>query len=218
MNRARLDEEVIDVRATLANVQAFSIGAICACLAAVATIARAAGEPDLSGNWVIDASRSDEPHQILDDAIRKSSGGPGRVRAGVSIFGIPVDDMVDIAKDGDESRRSEEKPRENVHRHVSDAIDALVIVQDVDAMRIDYDGIHTFLYRNGATLSDGDATIRADWRRGSYIVERETPGRAKVVEEFRLERGDRLYWSVSTALESGKDIRIRRVYDRADTR
>jgi len=181
-------------------------------------MAQGADEPDLSGNWVIDASRSDEPHEILDDAIRKGSGGLGRVSAGVSIFGIPVDDVVDIAKDGEESRQSGAEPRDDVHRHVSDAIDALIIVQDVDTMRIDYDGIHTFLYRNGATLSDGDATIRADWRRGSYIVERETPGRAKVVEEFRLERGDRLYWSVSTALESGKDIRIRRVYDRADTR
>jgi len=214
----RVHEEVIDVRAPSASVRAFSIGGICACLAAVSTIAGADGEPDLSGNWIIDASRSDEPHEILDDATRKSSRGLGRVRAGVSIFGIPVEDMVDVAKDGDESRRSEEEAREDVHRHVSDAIDALVIVQDTDTMRVNYDGIHTFLYRNGATMSDGDATIRADWRRGAYIVERETPGRAKVVEEFRLERGDRLYWSVSTELESGKDIRIRRVYDRADTR
>lgn len=206
------------MRAFLSRFRAFSIGGICACLAGVAMPAVAAGESDLSGNWVIDASRSDEPHEVLDDAIRKSSGGPGRVRAGVSIFGIPVDDVVDLAKDGSASSPSEEAPREDVHRHVSDAIDALVIVQDVDTMRIDYDGIHTFLYRNGATMSDGDATIRPGWRRGAYVVERETPGRAKVVEEFRLERGDRLYWSVSTELESGKNIRIRRVYDRADTR
>ena len=205
------------MRASAAGSRAFSV-AICVCLAAASGIAAAAGEPELSGNWVIDESRSDQPHEVLDDAMRRGSGGLGRVRTGVSIFGIPVGDVVDLAKDGDAQTQREEEPREDVHRHVSDAIDALVIVQDVDTMRIDYDGIHTFLYRNGATMSDGDATIRADWRGGFYVVEREPTGRAKVVEEFRLERGDRLYWSVSTELESGKNVEIRRVYDRADTR
>ncbi|HSG65604.1 MAG TPA: hypothetical protein VLD39_11415 [Gammaproteobacteria bacterium] len=208
------------MRASSAGDRVFSIGAICVCLAAVSAsrIAAAAGEPDLSGNWIIDEAHSDEPHEVLDSAMRRSSGGLGRVRAGVSIFGIPVDDVVDLAKDGDSSNQSEEQSREDLHRHVSDAIDALVIVQDADSMRVDYDGIHAFLYRNGATMSDGDATIHADWRRGAYFVEREAPGRAKVVEEFRLERGDQLYWSVSTELESGKNVRIRRVYDRADSR
>lgn len=189
------------------------------CLAMMPNVAGAAGEPDLSGNWTIDESRSDEPHEMLDKAMRQRSGGLGRVRAGVSIFGIPVEDMVDMASDGSGSSRSEpEPPREDLHRHVTDAIDALDIEQDGSLLLVDYDGLHTYRYRFGATMSDGEATIRPYWRGGTFVVERETPGRAKVIEEFRLDRGDRLTWTVSTELESGKNVRIERVYDRAASR
>lgn len=180
-------------------------------------IVQGADEIDLSGEWVIDLEHSDEPHEVVHSAMDRRSG-LGRVRAGVSIFGIPVQDMIDIASDGDTPKPREEEHRENVHRHVTDKIDALDIVQSDDTVRVDYDGIHTYRYRDGATMSDGDATIRADWRGDAYVVERETPGKAKVTEEFRIDHNtSRLTWIVSTKLESGKSVKIRRVYDRASS-
>lgn len=186
--------------------------------AALPSAAYAAGEPDLSGEWVIDFDASDEPHDVLDTAIRgRSTGRFGGVRAGVSIFGIPVEDVVDIARDGDSPNQREEQRREDVHGHVADAIDALSIQQSGDMMRIDYDGTGISLYRNGTPLANGSASVKADWRGQAYVVEREFPDRPKVTEEFRLDRRNpnRLHWAVTTQLQSGKRVEIQRVYDRA---
>lgn len=184
-------------------------------MALPASAARAADPADLSGRWVIDQGASDEPREVLDAAMRRRTGGPGRVRAGVSIFGIPVGDVVEAATgDRGGAPSGGEAPREDLHRHVTDAIDALDILQSPDTVRVDYDGIHTYIYRNGVELSDREATLHAGWRRGAYVVEREWPDRAQVTEAFRLD-GDRLRWTVSTELESGKNVTIRRVYDRA---
>ena len=189
-------------------------GGVMLWLASIHGVAVAAGEPDLRGNWAIDASRSDEPYKAPEPkAERENADRPGRVNSGVNIFGFPVGDLIDRTNNGDGSNQGG-----LLHQHATATIDALTIVQTADTMRIDYGGIHTLLYHNGARMSDGDATIRADWRGGVYVIEREMPGRAMVVEEFSLERGGRLEWSVSTELESGKKVRIRRIYDRADTR
>jgi hypothetical protein len=187
-------------------------------IACVAISAVQAADVDISGKWVIDEAHSDEPHEVVDSAMGKNSGGPSRIRAGVSIFGIPVDEVVGLAKDGDSSPKREEEHREDVHRHVTDAIDALDIERMDGALKVDYDGIDLYLYRDDATLTDGDATLRAGWRRDAYVVERKYPDRPTVTEEFRIDRRnpDRLTWLVTTKLESGKNVRVERVYDRAE--
>jgi hypothetical protein len=198
----------------------FAIPCLLVAAATLPVTTNAAGEPDLSGEWVIDFDASDEPHEVLDTAIRGRSGLGrfGRVGVGVSVLGIPVEDVADIARDGDTPNQREEDPREDVHGHVSDAIDALSIEQSSDMMRIDYDGTGISLYRNGTQMANGDATVKAGWRQQAYVVERESPARAKVTEEFRLDRRNpnRLTWVVTTKLESGKNVKIQRVYDRAD--
>jgi len=187
-------------------------------LAAVFLASRADAQ-GLSGEWRIDLEGSDEPADVLEPVTRRDSGGLGGIRAGVSIFGIPVD-VTDVLPD----RESEsEEPQDAVRgelgklrRHLTDSVDGLTILESPEAMRIQYDDLGTFIYSTGRTVDVGDATIEADWRRNVYYVERFLDAGTEVVERFWLDRDDpnRLNWSVNIDLTTGKTIRIARAYDR----
>jgi hypothetical protein len=178
------------------------------------SVAGGTGPADLSGEWVLDEASSDDPAgalQSITDSSRESSR-PSPISVGVNVFGIPVGDVTDMLPERDRSGDGRRDPP----RHVTDAIDALDIVQSADAVRVDYDGLGTFIYRNGAEMSDADSAVLAQWRRGRYIVERQVTDGPLVTEEFRLDANDasRLYWVVTVKVQSGRDITITRVYDR----
>jgi len=187
-------------------------------LAAVCLASRADAQ-DLSGEWTIDVDESDEPADVLEPVTRRDSGGLGGIRIGVGIFGIPVD-VTDVLPDGqsDGEEPQDEIRRElgKLRRHLTDTVDSLRIAESPDTMRVKYEDLGSFIYRTGETIDVGDATLHSDWGRGVYQVERILDGGTEVVERFWLARGDanRLHWSVSIELESGKNVRIERLYDR----
>lgn len=173
----------------------------------------------LAGEWRIDLEDSDEPADVFEPVTRRNSGGLGGIRAGVSIFGIPVD-VTDAFPDR-ESRG--EEPQDEIRgelgklrRHLTDSVDELTIVETPESMRITYDDLGTFIYSTNDTVDVGDATVDAQWRRGVYSVQRFLDEGTEVVERFWLDRGDtnRLHWSVSIDLTTGKNVRIERVFDR----
>ena len=78
-------------------------------LAAIFLASRADAQ-DLSGEWRIDLEKSDEPADVFEPVTRRNSGGLGGIRAGVSIFGIPVD-VTDVLPD----RKSDgEEPQDEI--------------------------------------------------------------------------------------------------------
>ena len=187
-------------------------------LAAIFLASRADAQ-DLSGEWRIDLEKSDEPADVFEPVTRRNSGGLGGIRAGVSIFGIPVDvtDVLpDRKSDGEEPQDEIRGQLGKLRRHLTDSVDALSIVESPDTVRVKYDDLGTFIYTTGETVDVGDATVDAEWRRGVYYVERFLDEGTEVVERFWIDRGDpnRLHWSVSIDLTTGKDVRIERVYDR----
>lgn len=203
------------MKMSLAKSWALGIGIA---LAAIFLASRAQAQA-LSGEWRIDLEDSDEPADVLEPVTRRDSGGFGGIRAGVSIFGIPVD-VTDVLPD---SNSDGEEPQEEIRgelgklrRHLTDSVDALSIVESPDTMRVKYEDLGTFIYSTGETIDVGDATVDADWRRGVYYVERFLDEGTEAVERFWLERGDsdRLHWSVSIDLTTGKNVRIERVYER----
>jgi len=203
------------MKMSLAKSWALGIGIA---LAAIFLASRAQAQA-LSGEWRIDLEDSDEPADVLEPVTRRDSGGFGGIRAGVSIFGIPVD-VTDVLPDGNSDG---EEPQEEIRgelgklrRHLTDSVDALSIVESPDTMRVKYEDLGTFIYSTGETIDVGDATVDADWRRGVYYVERFLDEGTEAVERFWLERGDsdRLHWSVSIDLTTGKNVRIERVYER----
>lgn len=203
------------MKMSLAKSWALGIGIA---LAAIFLASRAQAQA-LSGEWRIDLEDSDEPADVLEPVTRRDSGGFGGIRAGVSIFGIPVD-VTDVLPDGNSDG---EEPQEEIRgelgklrRHLTDSVDALSIVESPDTMRVKYEDLGTFIYSTGETIDVGDATVDADWRRGVYYVERFLDEGTEAVERFWLERGDsdRLHWSVSIDLTTGKNVRIERIYER----
>jgi hypothetical protein len=203
------------MKMNLAKSWALGIGIV---LATIFLASRAEAQ-ELSGEWRIDLENSDEPGDVLEPVTRRDSGGFGGIRAGVSIFGIPVDvtdALPDRNSDGEEPQEEIRGELGKLRRHLTDSVDALSIVESPDTMRIKYDDLGTFIYTTGETIDVGDATVDADWRRGVYYVERFLDEGTEAVERFWLERGDsdRLHWSVSIDLTTGKNVRIERVYDR----
>lgn len=203
------------MKMSLAKSWALGIGIA---LAAIFLASRAQAQA-LSGEWRIDLEDSDEPADVLEPVTRRDSGGFGGIRAGVSIFGIPVDvtDVLpDRNSDGEEPQEEIRGELGKLRRHLTDSVDALSIVESPDTMRVKYEDLGTFIYSTGETIDVGDATVDADWRRGVYYVERFLDEGTEAVERFWLERGDsdRLHWSVSIDLTTGKNVRIERVYER----
>ncbi len=203
------------MKMSLAKSWALGIGIA---LAAIFLASRADAQ-DLSGDWRIDLEDSDEPADVFEPVTRRDSGGLGGVRAGVSIFGIPVD-VTDVlpgrSSDGEEPQDEIRGELGKLRRHLTDSVDGLSIVESADTVRVEYDDLGTFIYSTDQTVDVGDATVDAQWRRGVYYVERFLEEGTEVVERFWLDRGDanRLHWSVGIDLSTGKNIRIERVFDR----
>ncbi len=203
------------MKKSLAKSWAIGIGIA---LAAIFLASRADAQ-DLNGEWRIVLEESDEPGDVLEPVTRRDSGGFGGVRAGVAIFGVPVDvtDMLpDRSSDGEEPQDEIRGELGKLRRHLTDSVDGLSIVESPETMRIKYDDLGTFIYSTDQTIDVGDATVDAQWRRGVYYVERFLDAGTEVVERFWLDRGDanRLHWSVSIDLTTGKNVRIERVFDR----
>ena len=203
------------MKKSLAKSWAIGIGIA---LAAIFLASRADAQ-DLTGEWRIVLEESDEPSDVLEPVTRRDSGGFGRVRAGVAIFGVPVDvtDMLpDRSSDGEEPQDEIRGELGKLRRHLTDSVDGLSIVESPETMRIKYDDLGTFIYSTDQTIDVGDATVDAQWRRGVYYVERFLDAGTEVVERFWLDRDDanRLHWSVSIDLTTGKNVRIERVFDR----
>jgi len=185
--------------------------------AGVAAPPPAASQPagvDLTGDWTLDEDASDDPGEKLQSVTEASreTRRQSRISAGVSVFGIPLGDATDLLPEREQGDASGQDPP----RHVTDSIDELQIRQSADAVRVDYDGLGTFLYRNAVEMSDADGSVQAQWRRGRYVVERQITDGPLVTEEFRLDSRDaaRLYWVVTVKFQSRKDISITRVFDR----
>lgn len=203
------------MKMSLAKSWAIGIGIA---LAAIFLASRADAQ-DLSGEWRINLEDSDEPGDVLEPVTRRDSGGFGGLRAGVAIFGIPVDvtDVLpDRNSDGEEPQDEIRGELGKLRRHLTDTVDSLSIVESPDTLRVKYEDLGTFIYKTGETMDVGDATVDADWRRGVYYVERFLDGGTEVVERFWIDRGnpDQLHWSVSIDLTSSKNVRIERIYDR----
>lgn len=212
---AQWQSQEASMKMSLAKSWALGIGIA---LAAIFLASRAEAQ-ELSGEWRINVEESDEPADVFEPVTRRDSGGLGGVRAGVSIFGIPVD-VTDVLPDRNSDR---EEPQDEIRgelgklrRHLTDSVDALSIVESPETMRIKYDDLGTFIYSTDQTIDVGDATVDAEWRRGVYYVERFLDEGTEVVERFWLDRGDsdRLHWSISIDLTTGKNVRIERVFDR----
>ena len=177
-----------------------------------------AGEPDLSGKWVIDLDASDEAADVLEPVTRRKQRGG--ISVGASVWGIPVGDVIGMAR-GDEDAPGEEPQDEvrrelgKLRRHLTDAVDELTIEQSPELMRVAYDDLGTFIYRTGESVDVGDAVLDAGWRRSVYVIDRVLDGGTEATEEFRLDRSDRLHWTVALELKTGKNVRISRVFDRA---
>jgi len=174
---------------------------------------------ELSGAWTLDREASDEPADVLEPVTRRKSGRFGGLRAGVSIFGIPVD-VTDVIPDGDEggAEPQDETRREldKVHRYVTEAVNELEIDVTADTLRVAYDDLGTYIYKTGESVEYKDAVVDADWRQGRYVVVRQVKDGPTVTETFRADsRGNTLRWTVTVDLESSRDVKIDRVFTRA---
>ncbi len=193
-----------------------AVGFAAYCLTVPATAAQ-----DLSGHWAIDRDAGDEPADVLEPVTRRSGSRFGGIRAGVSIFGIPVDvtDVLPEREDGgtepqDELRRELGK----LQRHLTESLTQLDIEQSPDELRVVYDDLGIFIYRTGQTVEYSDTIVTAKWRGDRYVVEREVADGPKVTEVFRVDNdGATLHWGVSIELESRRDVSIDRVFVRDDS-
>lgn len=187
-------------------------------LAAYCLTAPAIAAQDLSGHWAIDRDAGDEPADVLEPVTRRSGSRFGGIRAGVSIFGIPVDvtDVLPEREDGgtepqDELRRELGK----LQRHVTESLTQLDIEQSPDELRVVYDDLGIFVYSTGQTVEYSDTTVTTRSRGDRYIVEREVADGPNVTEVFRVDGdGATLHWTVTIELESRRDVTIDRVFVR----
>lgn len=183
--------------------------------------ARAAeARPDLTGSWVLDAARSDDPGAVLREEPRDASGSRGgalsRVARGVVIFGIPVGSL---PLPGGGSSRSTEAAEAIVDvdyalRQVSE----LRILQQGDATQLEY-GRRLVSFEHGAVTETAHGTVRADWDGDEFKVDHELDDGTKVVETYRFDAAtDRLHWDLSLKRKRSKAVDISRIYERRDAR
>jgi len=174
----------------------------------------AAQEWDLSGQWVIDFSESDEPADVIDAVSQRRRGNSG-VGVGVGIFGVPVE----VGRSGGRGSEPAEVVQRDVRRlrpHLVNAVDRLDIEQSPDNVRVRYSNLGTADYRPDEVLEDGDETLHAEWRRDMFTVVHDVGEDLQATEQLYLDRSDpnRLRWLVSIELSSARAVRISRVYDR----
>ena len=145
--------------------------------------ARAEGELDITGTWLLDKSLSDNPTKVLRDAS-STSGGDGlakRIARSVSVFGIPVGSLP-LPSGGDEEEGDADDPPENALQPIS----RIRILQDAQATELEYDGSATVTYRHGIREEREDRSIVASWKNGALEVEHRLADGSKISESYVL--------------------------------
>jgi hypothetical protein len=174
--------------------------------------ARAEGELDLTGTWLLDQSLSDNPTKVLRDAS-STRGGDGlgkRIARSVSVFGIPVGSLPLPSGGGDEEEESEaDDPPENALQPIS----RIRILQDAHATELEYDGSTTVAYRHGIREEREDRSIVASWKNGALEVEHRLADGSKISESYVLNSAaEQLEWTVRFKPNKGDAAEIRRVF------
>lgn len=173
-----------------------------------------AQEWDLSGDWVIDYDESDRPDDVFDALSERRRGRSG-VGVGVGIFGVPVE----VARSGGRGQEPAEVVRRDLRQlrpHLVSSVDRLSIEQAQDGMTVGYSNLGRFAFRDGESLTDGDETVSAEWRRDVFTIVWQVGDDLRATEQLYLDRQDpsRLRWLLSVELSSARTVQVRRVFDR----
>ena len=173
-----------------------------------------AQEWDLSGDWVIDYDESDRPDDVFDALSERRRGRSG-VGVGVGIFGVPVE----VARSDGRGQEPAEVVRRDLRQlrpHLVSAVDRLFIEQVQDGMTVGYSNLGRFAFGDGESLTDGDETISAEWRRDCFTIVWQVGDDLRATEQLSLDRQDpsRLRWLLSVELSSARTVQVRRVFDR----
>lgn len=160
-------------------------------------------QPDLSGSWVLNYDESDDPRQVMREAMERSGmrRGGGQGRRG--------------------RMRGNREQRQGRMGALMEATVAFEIVQDDSSVTFATSGREKLvLYSDGRKVKhsvEGFGTVetKARWKGDKLVVERQMPQGGKVTRTYRIsEDGQRLY--VMVKLEGGRmprPIEYRQVYD-----
>lgn len=171
----------------------------------------------LTGSWLLDEERSDDPGEIVEKADH--GGTVGRILRSTSgsvvILGIPVPEL---PRDTERSKpRSHDSASLVKSGHVLSAIDRLTITQDREATELLYDTLKAATYEHGVPLNTGYSTVVASWNGDKLVVEHSLIGGAEITETYELDsRADELHWNVRVKNKDIRTIRVSRVYRRAE--
>jgi hypothetical protein len=173
--------------------------------------AHAASHPDLTGTWVLDASRSDDPEATQQQ--HESSAGSGvarRVMEGISVFGVPVGQLPLPTKGEPEPLEPDDLPGAE---HVLSTVTRLRILQEESATEIDY-GRWTAAYSHEGHALTGDRTVSASWHGNDFEVVHHFDDGTKVTETYYVgATGQELHWVVRLKRKRSDEIAIERVYE-----
>ena len=183
-----------------------------ACAAAPERIATVDEPVDLTGEWVINDELSDSPSEILGNGTAGTGAVTGLLKQfgfGVRVYGISVGDVAAMLPDNTEEEQPVDFPRE-----VTDPMDELRVMHDVDTLEVDYDATGTIVYLNGEVVSNEDQQFFAHWNGSEFMVERQPADGISFSEKFELaDDGRQLIWTVSLETPDGDALKISRVYD-----
>ena len=173
-------------------------------------------EAQLSGKWVLDEDRSDDPATEVQKSEQR--GRFGRLGAGasgnVTVFGVQI--PVERTQEQERIERSIDSAAIVRSGYLLSAIDEIEIVQDRRFADFKYDTLRTRTYENGAEIKTGYSTIVAEWSENDFVIEHALIGGGEISETYELD-GARLQWDVRVQKDGLRTIRISRVYERADT-
>lgn len=170
---------------------------------------------DLSGTWVLDEGRSDDPGDVVQKA--DNGGKVGRILRSTSrsvvIFGIPIPTPRPNERDKPRSHDDSSLVKSG---HVLSVVDTLTIHEDARAIELLYDNLEATTYEFGVALDTGYSTVTANWSGDRLVVEHALAGGGEITETYELTRsGTELHWSVHVKNEGIRTIRVSRVYERA---
>jgi hypothetical protein len=193
-----------------------AVSVLGACAAAPERTAAANESVDLTGEWVINDELSDTPSEILGSGTAGTGAMTGLLKRfgfGVSVYGISVGDVASMLPDNSEVEQPIDFPRE-----VTDPMDELRVVHDIDTLEVDYDATGTIVYLNGEAVSNEDQQFFAHWNGSEFMVERQPADGVSFSEKFELaDDGKQLIWTVSLETPDGEELTISRVYDPKST-
>lgn len=180
--------------------------------------ARGDEAPTITGNWILDESRSDDPAKAVREASTQSGHKPDgalrRFARSVRIFGIPVGGL---PLPSGQSKQDSEVPDELSHApYILQKVDTIRVLQEDAATQLEYGTGDLVIYRHGERIDAEDATVEAGWRQGSFVVEHELEDGTKITETYRVDTSyDELHWTVTVRAKKAEPIEITRVYERA---